>query len=116
MEIFVLHSVRHRDRPKTLSELCLVLDIEDTHIANYAVKKLAGIGLVKTGRVGKEKKIEITDKGAEVIARYIDIREQILVDAMTVFGLPQEEISDIAAHLRAFSGYYEQAARAAATL
>lgn len=34
VEILIIHSVRHRDRPKTLSDLCLVLDIDDTHIAN----------------------------------------------------------------------------------
>ena len=116
IEILIIHSVRHRGRPKTLSDLCLVLDIEDTHIANYAVKKLETGGLVKTGRVGKEKMIQITDKGTEALARYSEIRERLLVESTKVSGLSQDDLSNIASHLRAMSGYYEQAARSAATL
>jgi predicted MarR family transcription regulator len=104
------------DRPKTLSDLCLVLDIEDTHIANYAVKKLETAGLVKTGKVGKEKMIQTTDKGVAALEQYSEIRERLLVEATKVSGLSQDDLSDIASHLRALSGYYEQAARSAATL
>jgi predicted MarR family transcription regulator len=116
MEILIIHSVRHRGRPKTLSDLCLVLDIEDTHIANYAVKKLEAAGLVRTGKIGKEKMIETTDKGLDALARYAEIRERLLVDATKVSGLSQENLSGMASSLRTLSGYYEQAARSAATL
>lgn len=116
IEILIIHSVRHRDRPKTLSDLCLVLDIEDTHVANYAVKKLEAAGLVKTGKSGKEKVIQTTEKGLEALKRYSQIRESLLVEATKVSGLSQDDLSDIASHLRALSGYYEQAARSAATL
>jgi predicted MarR family transcription regulator len=116
VEILIIHSVRHRGRPKTLSDLCLVLDIEDTHVANYAVKKLEAAGLVKTGKTGKEKMIQVTDKGLEALTRYSEIRERLLVEATKVSGLSQDDLSDIASHLRALSGYYEQAARSAATL
>jgi predicted MarR family transcription regulator len=116
IEILIIHSVRHRDRPKTLSDLCLVLDIDDTHIANYAVKKLEAAGLVKTGKAGKEKVIQTTDKGLEALTRYSEIRERLLVESTKVSGLSQDDLSDIASHLRALSGYYEQAARSAATL
>jgi predicted MarR family transcription regulator len=115
-EILILHSVRHRDRPKTLSDLCLVLDIDDTHVANYAVKKLETAGLVKTGKSGKEKLIQTTDKGLEALARYSKIRERLLVEPTEVSGLSQDDLSEIASHLRTLSGYYEQAARSAATL
>lgn len=115
-EILILHSVRHRDRPKTLSDLCLVLDIDDTHVANYAVKKLQAAGLVKTGKSGKEKMIQTTEKGLEALARYSEIRERLLVEPTEVSGLSQDDLSEIASHLRTLSGYYEQAARSAATL
>ncbi|MCB8829972.1 winged helix DNA-binding protein, partial [Escherichia coli] len=39
-EILILHSVRHRGREKKLADICLVLDIEDTHVATYAIRKL----------------------------------------------------------------------------
>jgi predicted MarR family transcription regulator len=116
IEILIIHSVRHRDRPKTLADLCLVLDIEDTHVANYAIKKLEAGGLVKSGKAGKEKTIRVTDKGLDALRRYTEIRERLLVEATKVSGLSQDGLSDIASHLRALSGYYEQAARSAATL
>jgi len=116
IEILIIHSVRHRDRPKTLADLCLVLDIEDTHVANYAIKKLEAAGLVKSGKAGKEKTIQVTDKGLDALKRYTEIRERLLVEATKVSGLSQDDLSDIASHLRALSGYYEQAARSAATL
>ncbi len=116
IEILIIHSVRHRDRPKTLADLCLVLDIEDTHVANYAIKKLEAAGLVKSGKAGKEKTIRVIDKGLDALKRYTEIRERLLVEATKVSGLSQDDLSDIASHLRALSGYYEQAARSAATL
>ena len=54
LEVLILHQVAHRDRPKSLADLCLVLNIGDTHLANYAIRKLASQGLVRTGRKGKE--------------------------------------------------------------
>ena len=54
LEVLVLHSVHHRERAKTLADLCLVLNIEDTHVVNYAVRKLTKAGLVEQGRQGKE--------------------------------------------------------------
>lgn len=115
-EILILHSVKHRGRNKKLADICLVLDIEDTHVATYAIRKLEKAGLVTTGRAAKEKTIEITDKGAEACKRYAQIREHLLV-ASTANARPSEEtLSDIAAVLRFLSGAYDQAARAATTL
>ncbi|APG87250.1 transcriptional regulator (plasmid) [Sinorhizobium americanum CCGM7] len=116
MEIMILHTIRHRDRGKRLADICLVLDIEDTHVATYAIRKLEGAGLVTTGRQGKEKTIHITEKGAGACARYAQIRERLLV-ASTARARPAEEtLSEIAAVLRFLSGAYEQSARAATTL
>lgn len=116
IEVMLLNTVRHRDRPKTLADICLVLDIEDTHVANYALRKLEAAGLVRTGRAGKAKTTEITEAGSAALARYFDVRERLLVRATEVSGMSQSSLSDGAAQLRALSGTYEQAARAAATL
>ena len=43
LDVLVLHSVAHRERPKRLADICLVLSIEDTHLVNYSVKKLEGL-------------------------------------------------------------------------
>ncbi len=115
-EILVLHTVRHRDRPKRLADILLVLDIEDAHIARYAVRKLAAAGLVKTGRAGKEQLVQATPAGAALCARYAEVREALLAQAVRDTGPDGARLSELAALLRTLSGYYNQAARSAATL
>jgi len=44
VEVSLLHHVNHRDRKKKLADICFVLNIEDTHIATYALKKLIKAG------------------------------------------------------------------------
>jgi predicted MarR family transcription regulator len=116
LEILILHTVCHRDRPKKLADICLALDVEDTHLATYAIRKLATAGLVQTGKQGKEKVVAITDSGLALCRRYAEVREALLVKALRATGPLETVLSDTGAQLRAVSGYYEQAARAAATL
>lgn len=116
VETLILHTVRHRDRGKKLADICLVLDIEDTHVATYAIRKLEAAGLVATGKVGKEKMVRITDKGSEACARYAQIRERLLVSSTAKARPSEETLSEIATVLRFMSGAYEQSARAATTL
>jgi predicted MarR family transcription regulator len=116
MEVLILHLVNHRGRAKSLADICLVLNIEDTHLANYAIKKLAAQALVKTGRAGKEKTVAITEKGARICTIYAEIREALVVQTITQLGHDPQDLSRIAALLRTLSGSYDQAARAAAAL
>jgi predicted MarR family transcription regulator len=116
IEVLVLHSVRHRQRPKKLADLCLVLGIEDTHVVTYAVKKLKAAGLVASTKSGKEKIITATKAGSDACDRYHRIRERLLAKPVQSTGLPNQALSDLAALLRALSGHYDQAARAATSL
>lgn len=116
LEVLILHLVNHRERPKSLADICLVLNVEDTHLANYAIKKLASAKLVKTGRKGKEKTITITEDGAALCTRYAEMREGLLVRAVQQLGFDPKDLSRLAALLRALSGSYDQAARSAATM
>jgi predicted MarR family transcription regulator len=116
LEVLVVHLVHHRDRPKSLADICLVLNVEDTHLVSYAVKKLERACLVETGRKGKEKTVEITSEGAALCTRYAEVREALLVELARATGVPPEEMSRLAALLRAISGSYDHAARAATTL
>lgn len=116
LEVLIVHLVHHRERPKSLADICLVLNIEDTHLANYAIKKLVEHGLVKAGRSGKEKTISITEKGAALCTRYGEVREALVVRAARQLGHDPADISRMAALMRTLSGAYDQAARAAASL
>ena len=116
LDVLILHSVNHRGRPKRLADLCLVLSIEDTHLVSYGVKKLEAAGLVASGQAGKGKTIEITERGRDVCLRYREIREALLVRSLSATGIDATHLSDLAGMMRALSGHYDQASRAAVTL
>jgi predicted MarR family transcription regulator len=116
IEILILHTVRHRERPKRFADICLVLDIEDAHVATYAIRKLEESGLVTTGRAGKEKVVAATEEGAALCAAYAEVRERLLARPLRASGPAEAQMSELAELLRALSGFYDQAARAAATL
>ncbi|TYC51734.1 winged helix DNA-binding protein [Rhodobacterales bacterium] len=116
LDILVLHSVNHRGRAKSLSDICLVLNIEDTHTVTYALKKLEKAGLVASARRGKEKTAEITAAGEQACHDYKRLRDALLITPMKGLGLDESELSRLAATLRLVSGNYDQAARAAAAM
>ncbi|MEI5666283.1 winged helix DNA-binding protein [Bosea sp. CCNWLW174] len=116
MDVLVLHNVNHRGKAKRLADICLVLNIEDTHLVNYSLKKLERLKLLKSGRKGKEKTVAITPAGEDACKRYAQIREQLLVKSVLATGVDPARLSEIAAAMRSLSGQYDQAARAAASL
>jgi len=116
LEVMALHAVNHRDRRKRQADLCLVLNIEDTHLVAYAVKKLERLGLVDSAIVAKEKLIGITPRGEAACQAYRRIRENLLVGPIVAMGMEEGKLSRIAARLRSLAGQYDQAARAAASL
>ncbi|MBP1843148.1 putative MarR family transcription regulator [Rhizobium petrolearium] len=116
IDILVLHNINSRNKPKTLADIALVLNIEDTHVVTYALKKLERLKLIKSGRRGKEKLVMATEAGAEACARYKAMRESLLVRSVLATEVSAESLSEVAARLRALSGHYDQAARAAASL
>jgi predicted MarR family transcription regulator len=50
IEVSLLHHVNHRDRKKKLADICFVLNVEDTHVVTYALKKLVKAGYVRARR------------------------------------------------------------------
>lgn len=116
IDVLTLHSINHRGRPKRLADLGIVLGIEDAHVILYASKKLQKRGLVESTRAGKEKLLATTPKGAATCLRYREVREALLIDSVKGLGLDPDAASKVAAMLRALSGHYDQAARAAASL
>ena len=116
LEVQILHSTHHRNREKTLGDLCTMLHIEDTHLVTYAIKKLVGLDLVSSGKRGKEKTVAITKAGIAACQRYKEVREKLLVASVNAIGLEEAEISQLAGLLRALSGQYDQAARGASSL
>lgn len=116
VEVSLLHHVNHRDRPKKLADICFVLNIEDTHVASYALKKLVTRKLLKHTKSGKEAFFSITEEGRELCARYRTVREKCLIDSLGESGISNAEFGQAAALMRAASGLYDTAARTATSL
>jgi predicted MarR family transcription regulator len=115
-DVLVLHHINHRAREKKLADIAFILNIEDTHIVNYSLKKLHSLGLVKTERRGKEVLYSTNDEGQALCNRYHEIREQVLVSGLTGDGTESFELSELARFLRILSGLYDQAARSATSM
>lgn len=115
-DVLVLHHVRHRDRPKKLSDICFTLNYEDTHVVSYALKKLVGLGLLASSRHGKEVQYATTAEGRALVDRYREIRDVCLLPSVGGDLGDTRTLADTAQLLRALSGLYDQAARAAASL
>ncbi len=104
------------EREKRLSDLCFLLNIEDSHVVNYSLKKLSKLDLVATDRRGKETFYAISAAGEALCGRYREIRESCLISSHGALSECNAEIGEAARMLRVLSGLYDQAARAAASL
>ena len=115
-EILVLHHVNHRGREKKLADICFVLNIEDTHVVSYALKKLANLSLVRGERRGKEVFWSSTAEGEALCERYRQVREACLMPGFSGAEEENLRIGDLARLLRTLSGRYDQGARAASSI
>ncbi len=114
LSIMILNIAAQSPHPRTMADICLVLGVEDAHLARYATQKLAETGLIETGRVGKEKTITVTEKGAEIWQRFLAVRNRLLLDAVSPMA-GKVDLMEVAAALRTLSGAYDQARRSAAS-
>ena len=115
-EILVLHNTNHRDREKRMSDIAFLLNIEDSHTVTYALRKLVKLDLISAEKRGKEVFYKTTDAGREICIKYRDVRSQCLLKSLPHTGVNGDELREIAAALRALSGLYDQASRAATSL
>tara|TARA_R110002072_G_scaffold27730_3_gene89968 strand:- start:917 stop:1444 length:528 start_codon:yes stop_codon:yes gene_type:complete len=116
LEILVLHNTNHRGREKRLTDICFLLNIEDTHTVNYALRKLLKSGLLEADKRGKEVFYRTSQAGTDLCDAYRKIRQICFVDGLPRTDISGDDLRQIAASLRAMSGQYDQASRAAASL
>ncbi|MCX7167884.1 MAG: winged helix DNA-binding protein [Rhodocyclales bacterium] len=115
-EILVVHHVNHRGREKKLADICFVLNIEDSHVVSYALKKLANLGLVSGNRRGKEVFWSTTETGQALCERYREVREACLMPGFSGAEEENLRLGELARLLRTLSGRYDQGARAASSI
>jgi predicted MarR family transcription regulator len=116
LEILVLHNVNHRGRDKKLSDICFLLNIEDTHTVNYALRKLTKAALILSEKRGKDVFYRASETGAALCEAYRAIRAQCLLEGLSRMDMSGDELRQIGASLRTLSGQYDQASRAASSL
>ena len=116
LEILVLHNTNHRAREKRLADICFLLNIEDTHTVNYALRKLLKSGLLESEKRGKEVFYRTTAEGADLCQAYREVRKSCFLDGLSRVDTNGDDLREIAAGLRTMSGQYDQASRAAASL
>lgn len=113
VDVLVLHHINHRQSAKRLADICFVLNIEDTHVVSYSIKKLLAAGLVGSEKRGKEVFFSISQQGAGLCARYREVREACLMPGFSGLAEENSRLGEMARTLRQLSGRYDQAARAA---
>jgi predicted MarR family transcription regulator len=116
IDVLVLHHVNHRAQNKRLADICFILNIEDSHVVGYSLRKLISLGVVKANKNGKEVTYSTTPEGQTYLSNYQRIREQRLLDPFQTIGLNETVLKELAQFLRKMSGLYDQAARAASSL
>lgn len=116
LDVLIVHNINHRERAKRIADICFVLNIEDTHTVTYSVKKLVKLGFVTGKKKGKEIFYTTTKAGSAFCMTYKTHRERCLVSSLKQMNLDPNELSELANTLRALSGIYDQASRAAASL
>lgn len=115
VDVLVMHHINHRGTEKRLADICFVLNIEDTHVVSYSVKKLLGMKLVSSTKRGKEAYLKATPEGAALCERYRQVREACLLPGFSGSEEENRRFGEIAQLLRTLSGRYDQAARAASS-
>lgn len=116
LEILVLHNTNHRGRDKRLTDICFLLNIEDAHTVNYALRKLLKMELLTSEKRGKEVFYRTSTSGAALCDAYREVRSRCFLDGLSKLDMTGAEMREIAASLRTLSGQYDQASRAAASL
>jgi predicted MarR family transcription regulator len=113
LDVLVLHHVHHRLSAKRIADICFVLNIEDTHVVTYSLKKLAAAGLVRGEKRGKEVFFATTHSGAHLCSRYKQVRDDCLVSGFDREPGEADRLAHIAQFLRGQAGVYDQASRTA---
>lgn len=111
LDILVLHAVNHRARGRRLTEICMVLNIDDTHLVAYALKKLAAAKFVLVTTKGRERHFETTTAGEAACLAYRMVRENFLVPSLSWVAGRHETVNDNAGFLRTMTALYDQAGR-----
>lgn len=112
----LLNIIRLKDRPKGLSEICRLLNREDTANIQYSLRKLLKAGLIeKSGASSRKATVyQVTETGARITDAYADLRADLLLALTGSISDRAENFEAAEQFLNLMSGMYDQAATQAA--
>ena len=113
LDVLVLHAINLRARNKRLADICLVLNVEDTHTVAYALKKLEDYGYATHAQDGRDRIYQSSPDGDAFCARYLEVRERSLVESLKIDDVDFGKLDDTAKTLNRMARYYAHASRAA---
>ena len=113
LDVLVLHAVNLRARRRRVSEISMVLNVDDSHLVAYSLKKLVAAKLVQTVRDRRESRYETTPYGDEACKAYMSIRQKFLVPMVNMVANVANEMGHMATVVTILTGIYDQAARQA---
>jgi len=113
----VLHVIRMKERPKTVTEIGQLLNRSDTPNLQYALRKLQQTGLIEKLSPARRRgaAYQVTEEGRRVTERYAALRRELLVPLAEELADWDERILATRRQLDIMRGMYEQAAVFVAT-
>lgn len=112
IDALVVQQIGFSGSDKSLADLSFILNIEDTHVVAYSLRKLVSLGIVTPNKHGKEVLYSATALGQEYLELYQGIREECLLHPIGDLQINPIALKELAQYLRKLSGLYDQAARA----
>ncbi|MEQ8166965.1 MAG: winged helix DNA-binding protein [Alphaproteobacteria bacterium] len=114
-EVSILHVIRMRDRPKSLSDIVKFLNRDDSANIQYSLRKLEKSGYVaKTPRASKRQTTYVvTEKGRKATDAFASVRESILIPLTSALHDTHLSIEEATKTMQLMIGIYDLAARTA---
>ncbi len=113
LDVLVLHMVNHRARNKKLSDICLVMNIEDSHTVAYSLKKLEEQGYITHKHNGRDRIYLSSTDGDVFCSKYRKVRHKSLVSSLKDDDVNYKNIDNLATTLNRMARYYSHASRVA---
>ncbi len=113
LDVLVLHAINQRARNKRLADICLVLNVEDSHTVAYALKKLEDYGYATHRQDGRDRIYQSSPDGDAFCARYLEVREKALVESLKLDEVEFGKLDETAKTLNRMARYYSHASRTA---
>ena len=114
LEARILNILQQSPDIPTFTEICALTHVQEQHLAHYALRKLRKLGLVSTGRRGKEKTITLTERGRSLCRNFSDIRTG-LIGLNLHEKISGDQMKRASAVLRELADIYRNAKNAAET-